>query len=57
MQGALPLGGVAAGFVLPLLSMSLIIGISATVAALPGLGGMQVKELWNSSLERDHVFD
>lgn len=49
MQGALPLGGVAAGFILPLVAMSTMIGLSAAVIGLPGLVGTRVSALWHSA--------
>lgn len=45
MQGATPLGGALAGFLLPVLGMQIIIGLSSLVIGAPGLAGMQTKEL------------
>jgi MFS family permease len=45
MQGATPLGGALAGFLLPVLGMQLIIGLSSLVIGAPGLVGMQTGEL------------
>ena len=45
MQGATPLGGALAGFLLPVWGMQLIVGLSALVVGTPGLAGMQVNEL------------
>lgn len=45
MQGATPLGGALAGFLLPVLGMQMMIGLSSMVIGVPGLAGMQVNEL------------
>jgi len=45
MQGATPLGGALAGFLLPVVGMSMIIGMSSLIISVPGLAGTQVKEL------------
>ena len=45
MQGATPLGGALAGFLLPVLGMQMIIGLSSLIIGAPGLAGMQTKEL------------
>ena len=45
MQGATPLGGALAGFLLPVLGMELMIGLASLVIGAPGLVGMQTKEL------------
>jgi MFS family permease len=45
MQGATPLGGALAGFLLPLMGMQMMIGLSSFVIGAPGLAGMQVVEL------------
>jgi hypothetical protein len=45
MQGATPLGGALAGFLLPVIGIFLTIGMSALVIGVPGLVGMQVQEL------------
>jgi len=45
MQGATPLGGALAGFLLTTWGLPLIIGLSSLVISAPGLAGMQVKEL------------
>lgn len=45
MQGANPLGGIMAGFLLPLLGLPAIIGLSTLVIGLPGLLGYGVKTL------------
>lgn len=45
MQGATPLGGALAGFLLPVLGMQLMIWLSSIVIGAPGLVGMQIKEL------------
>ena len=50
MQGATPLGGALAGFLLPVIGMQLMIGLSSVVISAPGLVGMQVSEL----KEADH---
>lgn len=45
MQGATPLGGALAGFLLPVWGMQIIIGLSSLVIGAPGLAGMQIREL------------
>ena len=45
MQGATPLGGALAGFLLPVLGIQVIVGLSSLVVGSPGLAGLQVKEL------------
>lgn len=45
MQSTNPAGGVVAGFLLPLLSFPIMIVLSASVIAIPGLLGYQVREL------------
>jgi MFS family permease len=45
MQGANPIGGMMAGWLLPLLGMSAMIGLSALLIGAPGLVGHGVKEL------------
>lgn len=45
MQSANPIGGAAAGPLLPLLGVAAVIGLSAVFVALPGAVGFRVKEL------------
>jgi MFS family permease len=45
MQGAGPLASAAAGFLLPLVGALALMGASAALVGIPGLAGMQVKEL------------
>lgn len=45
MQGATPLGGALAGFLLPVLGIQWIVGLSSLVIGMPGLVGMRLKEL------------
>ena len=45
MQGATPLGGALAGFLLPVWGMQIIIGLSSLLIGAPGLVGMQIGEL------------
>jgi MFS family permease len=45
MQGATPLGGALAGFLLPLTGMQWMIGLSSLVIGAPGVVGMQTAEL------------
>ncbi|HET9905862.1 MAG TPA: MFS transporter, partial [Anaerolineales bacterium] len=45
MQGATPLGGALAGFLLPVWGMQWIVGLSSLVIGTPGLAGLQVEEL------------
>jgi hypothetical protein len=51
MQGATPLGGALAGFLLPVLGMQMMIGLSSLVIAAPGLAGAQIKDLMNARVE------
>lgn len=51
MQGATPLGGALAGFLLPVMGIPLMIGVSSLVIAAPGLVGARVKELMNAGVE------
>ena len=57
MQAASPVGGVLAGFLLPIVGIPAMIGLSATLIGIPGLFGYRVKELrsGNASLTRDPV--
>ena len=45
MQGATPLGGALAGFLLPVWGIQIIVGLSSFVIGSPGLVGLQVTEL------------
>jgi MFS family permease len=45
MQGATPLGGALAGFLIPVFGMQIMIGLSSLVIGVPGLAGMQIMEL------------
>ena len=45
MQGATPLGGALAGFLLPALGIPVMVLVSALVIGLPGIVGLQVSEL------------
>jgi MFS family permease len=45
MQGATPLGGGLAGFLLPLVGVPVMIGLSSLMVGAPGLAGMQTVEL------------
>ena len=45
MQGATPLGGALAGFLIPVAGLPLMDILSALLIGLPGLAGMQVQEL------------
>jgi MFS family permease len=45
MQGATPLGGALAGFLLPIAGISIMIIVSALMVGLPGAVGTQVREL------------
>jgi MFS family permease len=45
MQGATPLGGALAGFLIPVFGMQMMIGLSSLVIGVPGLAGMQIMEL------------
>jgi hypothetical protein len=55
MQGATPLGGALAGFLLPILGIQIIIGLSALVIGLPGLAGMQIKELVSAGTDTNSI--
>jgi len=50
MQGATPLGGAFAGFLLPVIGIPIMITLSALAIGLPGVIGMQVAELRNDHL-------
>jgi MFS family permease len=45
MQGGAPVGGLAAGWLLPQVDVRLVILLSATLAGLPGLLGARVRAL------------
>jgi len=45
MQGTVPLGGAIAGWLLPLTGISAMVLLSALLAGLPGLAGLQVREM------------
>lgn len=45
MQGATPIGGALGGFLFPLAGLPMMIAISLLVIGLPGLAGLQVREL------------
>ena len=45
MLGATPLGGALAGFLLPVIGIQLMIGLSSVVVGVPGLAGIQTREL------------
>lgn len=51
MQGATPLGGALAGFLIPALGIQFIIGLSSLVVGAPGLAGMRTKELMQAGEE------
>jgi MFS family permease len=51
MQGATPLGGALAGFLLPVIGMQVMIGLSSLVIGLPGLAGTQTVELRQTDTE------
>jgi len=51
MQGATPLGGALAGFLLPLWGIQVIVGLSSFVIGSPGLAGLQVKELVSAGVD------
>jgi MFS family permease len=51
MQGATPLGGALAGFLLPVTGMQMMIGLSSLVIGGPGLAGTQIKELMKAGGE------
>jgi MFS family permease len=51
MQGATPLGGALAGFLLPVWGIQIMIGSSALVIGSPGLAGLQIKELVSAGSE------
>jgi hypothetical protein len=45
MQGGRPLWALAAGYLLPLLGVSAMIGLSALLAGAPGVAGSRVRAL------------
>jgi MFS family permease len=45
MQGAIPIGGAAAGFLVPALGISGVIALSCAVTGLPGIVGFRIKSL------------
>jgi MFS family permease len=45
MQGATPLGGALAGFLLPVMGMQMMIALSSLVIGAPGLAGIRANEL------------
>ena len=45
MQGATPIGGALAGFLLPVSGITIMVLVSALIIGLPGLAGAQVVEL------------
>ena len=45
MQGGRPAGALAAGYLLPILGMSALIGLSAVLAGAPGVAGSRVRAL------------
>jgi MFS family permease len=49
MQGATPLGGALAGFLLPIVGIPMMIGLSSLMIGAPGLAGMQTVELRQAS--------
>jgi MFS family permease len=51
MQGATPLGGALAGFLLPVTGVQMMIGLSSLVIGGPGLAGTQIKELMQAGSE------
>jgi MFS family permease len=52
MQGATPLGGALAGFLLPVFGTQLIVGLSALIVGGPGVAGLQVTELASADTNR-----
>jgi len=51
MQGATPLGGALAGFLLPVIGMQMMISLSSLVIGAPGLVGIQITELKQAGTE------
>ena len=51
MQGATPLGGALAGFLLPVLGMQMIISLSSLVIGAPGIAGLQISQLKQAGME------
>ncbi|HEY3475016.1 MAG TPA: hypothetical protein VGK56_10435, partial [Anaerolineales bacterium] len=51
MQGATPLGGALAGFLLPVIGIQMMIGLSSLVIGAPGLTGMRIAELRQAGSE------
>ena len=51
MQGATPLGGALAGFLLPVLGIQMVVGLSSLVIGAPGTAGLQISELKQAGME------
>jgi MFS family permease len=51
MQGATPLGGALAGFLLPVMGTQMVIALSSIVIGVPGLAGMRAAELIQTGRE------
>jgi hypothetical protein len=51
MQGATPLGGALAGFLLPVTGIQTMIALSSLIIGAPGLAGMQIPELKQAGME------
>jgi hypothetical protein len=53
MQGATPLGGALAGFLLPVIGIQMMVGLSSLVIGAPGLAGLRTDALRQA--EREEV--
>jgi MFS family permease len=51
MQGATPLGGALAGFLLPAIGIQMIVALSSLIIGVPGLAGMRTAELRQAGRE------
>lgn len=55
MQSANPIGGIVAGFTLPLVGIPVLVGLSAGLIGLPGLLGYRVRELRLGQVKEDSL--
>lgn len=52
MQGSTPLGGALAGFLLPVIGMQMMIGLSSLVIGIPGIAGAQTENLRQAGMNQ-----
>jgi MFS family permease len=55
MQGATPLGGALAGFLLPVIGTQMVIGLSGLIIGAPGLAGLQIAALKQAGREESSL--